>query len=332
MGNEIVPVENGLPDALKSNVMQKIIDTASTLEFIDEEEKIIYAPVDETTVEIRPDGMIYLPWIEYQERLRRAFHTKFAFVQIGEIQKNDNQIYIELVLMIKGKFAGRAIGEQDYQPDNRTMTYADAIEGAKSNARMRCCKDIGMFSDLWRPSFIRAWKEKYSVAVWCEGAGTNNKGKSKLLWRKKDAPKFDYPWREQGSGKSPGGENIADGEIVGDKKGTQTEQKKPATPPQTQRPTQEQKKPEPPKPEKGKLTPAQQKLSDLLKTCCAGEIEMQEQLKLLTVWTNRNGVEIEGRTSFNGMSDTMANIARRKLEGIIAANKKVHEPEPGEAQ
>ena len=35
-------------------------------------------------------------------------------------------------------------------------------EGVRSNALIRCCKDLGIARDLWDPSFIQAWKAKYT--------------------------------------------------------------------------------------------------------------------------------------------------------------------------
>ena len=35
------------------------------------------------------------------------------------------------------------------------MTLAMAEESAKSNAMMRCCKDLGIASELWDPNFIQ---------------------------------------------------------------------------------------------------------------------------------------------------------------------------------
>ena len=58
---------------------------------------------------------------------------------------------------------------------------------------MRCCKDIGIASELWDPIFIEKWKDENSIAVWCQHNSTKRK---KLLWRRKDRPPFDFPWRE----------------------------------------------------------------------------------------------------------------------------------------
>lgn len=60
------------------------------------------------------------------------------------------------------------------------------------------------------PRFIREFKTKYCVEVFAEHATTKKKCVScsrndllvlmsncrKKLWRRKDQPKFDYPWRE----------------------------------------------------------------------------------------------------------------------------------------
>lgn len=73
------------------------------------------------------------------------------------------------------------------------MSVGTAEESAKSNALMRCCKDLGIASELWDPSFIVEWKEKYASAIFCENQLTKKKVK---LWRRKDRPAFQYPYVE----------------------------------------------------------------------------------------------------------------------------------------
>jgi len=83
-----------------------------------------------------------------------------------------------------------ARGEQDYF-DNKGIPTA--TEACKSNALMRCCKDLGIASELWDPRFIREFKAKYCVEVFVENLKDKTK---KKLWRRKDQPKFEYPWKE----------------------------------------------------------------------------------------------------------------------------------------
>jgi hypothetical protein len=87
-------------------------------------------------------------------------------------------------LIIQGKLAGYAIGEQAYYESNGTMTWGDACEGAKSNALMRLCKGIGIGIELWKPSFVRRWKAKWAESYWAKDKRT---GKDKALWRKQGA-------------------------------------------------------------------------------------------------------------------------------------------------
>lgn len=63
---------------------------------------------------------------------------------------------------------------------------------------MRCCKDIGIASELWDPDFIKSWKSQHAVQVWAEHTQTGRKQK---LWRKHGADReLAYPWKETGVG------------------------------------------------------------------------------------------------------------------------------------
>jgi hypothetical protein len=42
------------------------------------------------------------------------------------------------------------------------------VEGCKSNAMMRCCKDLGVASELWDPRFIRKFKAQNAKEVFVE--------------------------------------------------------------------------------------------------------------------------------------------------------------------
>ena len=59
---------------------------------------------------------------------------------------------------------------------------------------MRCCKDLGIASELWDPNFIEGWKSTYAMQVWCKNEKT---GELKLMWRRKDRNTIPYPWKEQ---------------------------------------------------------------------------------------------------------------------------------------
>ena len=82
-----------------------------------------------------------------------------------------------------------ARGEQDYFSPEGIPT---AAEGCKSNALTRCCKDLGIASELWDPRFIRKFLTQHVKEVWMEHVVTKKKKKIYLL---KDG-KAAYPWKE----------------------------------------------------------------------------------------------------------------------------------------
>ncbi|KAG0325910.1 hypothetical protein BGZ99_010437 [Dissophora globulifera] len=94
----------------------------------------------------------------------------------------------EYALICRGRFVSTARGEQDYFNPNGLAT---ASEGCKSNALMRCCKDLGIASELWDPGFIRKFKKQYCEELFYTNSSTNKK---KKLWKRKDAPDYEYPW------------------------------------------------------------------------------------------------------------------------------------------
>jgi hypothetical protein len=83
-----------------------------------------------------------------------------------------------------------ARGEQQYFDPEGIPT---ATEGCKSNALMRCCKDLGIASELWDPMFIRNFMAKHAKDVWVENINTKKK---KKIWMRKDVHTVPYPWKE----------------------------------------------------------------------------------------------------------------------------------------
>lgn len=162
------------------------ITTAGSIELTEREKKVLYADIHEDDVEIRPDGLIYLPWMEYAKRLREAFGLQWSLVEVEPPRVNENLLLWKFYLVIKGCYCGTAIGEQTYSPNNRTMTWGDACEGAKSNALMRLCKGIGIGLELWQPQFIKSW-----IAEYAEYNEIIDGPRKKKIWRKKESIALD---------------------------------------------------------------------------------------------------------------------------------------------
>jgi hypothetical protein len=177
----VVPAQNIIAKPSEGGFaleISKLVPGAGQIELTEKQLGILYAPVDDEAVEIRPDGLVYLPWMEYVTRLRQAFGLNWAIIPKDDprLGPSKSSILWGFYLVIQGKLAGYAIGEQAYNSSNATMNWSDAVEGAKSNALMRLCKGIGISLDLWKPSFIRNWKAKYAETY---------KDGGRTLWRKK---------------------------------------------------------------------------------------------------------------------------------------------------
>lgn len=90
----------------------------------------------------------------------------------------------------------QAQGENNYFNADQLPS---AVEGCKSNALMRCCKDLGIASELWDPIFVRSFRKEHMVEAWVEHAVTKKK---RTLWFKKGAVEYVYPWQKSGAAKS----------------------------------------------------------------------------------------------------------------------------------
>jgi len=159
--------------------------------FTKEVADILQASLNPLDIEVKPDGLLYLPEIKYRRILNKAFGPGgWGLAPRSDTNVGPKVVSREYALVCLGRLVGVARGEQDYFDASGIPTATEAV---KSNALMRCCKDLGVASELWDPRFIREFKAKHCVEVFAENATTKKK---KKLWRRKDQPKFDYPWKE----------------------------------------------------------------------------------------------------------------------------------------
>ncbi|KAJ9606887.1 hypothetical protein H2200_008897 [Cladophialophora chaetospira] len=151
---------------------------------------VLLAPLDPQDIEIKPDGIIYLPEIKYRRILNNAFGPGgWGLAPRGETIVTDKSVTREYALVAHGRLVSIARGEQDYFTKEGIPT---AVEGCKSNAMMRCCKDLGVASELWDPRFIRSYKAQHAKEVFVEHQVS--KKRTKITLRKED--KVSYPYAE----------------------------------------------------------------------------------------------------------------------------------------
>ncbi|CAH0014711.1 unnamed protein product [Clonostachys rhizophaga] len=152
--------------------------------------KVLMRPIDEEDIEVKPDGIIYLPEIKYRRRLNEAFGPMgWGMIPKSDPIINGPMVTREYALIVDGRFVSQAQGENHFYNEEGIPS---AVEGCKSNALMRCCKDLGIASDLWDPRFIRSFKKEKMEEVWVEHQVTKKK---RVLWFKKGQVEVAYPFK-----------------------------------------------------------------------------------------------------------------------------------------
>ncbi|KAF7188698.1 Mitochondrial genome maintenance protein [Pseudocercospora fuligena] len=165
----------------------------SSTPFTPEQAQILQEPLEYDDVEIKPDGIVYLPEIKYRRKLNRAFGPGgWGLAPRGETIVTAKVVTREYGLVCGGRLVSIARGEQQYfDPDG----IPTATEGCKSNALMRCCKDLGIASELWDPRFIKKFMSEMGKEIIVEHQVT--KKRRKHFMRKDD--ELRYPFKEIGT-------------------------------------------------------------------------------------------------------------------------------------
>ncbi|KAL9118268.1 MAG: hypothetical protein Q9187_005192, partial [Circinaria calcarea] len=153
----------------------------STEAFSKEAAEILLQPISNEDIEVKPDGVLYLPEIKYRRILNKAFGPGgWGLAPRSETIVTAKAVTREYALVVLGRLVSVSRGEQDYfSPDG----IPTATEGCKSNALMRCCKDLGIASELWDPRFVRRFMAKEAREAFVEHAVTK---KRKKVWLRKD--------------------------------------------------------------------------------------------------------------------------------------------------
>ncbi|QPC69561.1 hypothetical protein HYE68_000313 [Fusarium pseudograminearum] len=155
-----------------------------------EQNEVLSRPIDVEDVEVKPDGIVYLPEVKYRRRLNEAFGPMgWGMVHRGDVVVGQNIVTREYALIVNGRIVSQSQGVNNFfSPEG----VPAAIEGAKSNALMRCCKDLGIASELWDPVFIRWFRKNYMEERWVEHAATKKK---RTFWYKKGLAEAVYPYK-----------------------------------------------------------------------------------------------------------------------------------------
>jgi hypothetical protein len=144
--------------------------------------KVLAEPPDPRDVEIKPDGIVFLPGVAYRRILTRAFGAGgWSILPRSPARVMGNIVIYHGALVCLGRFVAEAVGECFYRENNPNMSYASCVEGAKTDALSRCCKDLGIATDLWDANWREEWKAKYATIY----QSKDRDGKPKTMWKLK---------------------------------------------------------------------------------------------------------------------------------------------------
>ena len=160
---------NDIPDAgltLSGDDQFVGLGGLSETKFTQDERDALIAPMADDDLDILPTGEVYPPQIVIRGRLNRVVGPgAWGLRPCSKATQLGNTLIQSWALMIRGNVVAFATGESDYHPANARMSWATAIEAAKSNALVRCCKDIGIGAECWDKRKIAKFKTAHCVSV-----------------------------------------------------------------------------------------------------------------------------------------------------------------------
>ena len=159
-------------------VMLAAMNRASTLVLTPEESKALAADFPDEAFKYGAAGKEDLIYIEHpflRDRFNEVFGLgrwtiirtepyKMEPYEVADKFKGGKKpairVYANCALLIRGCFVAEAVGDMSYFPDNATMNYGDAAEGAQTQAFRRCAKNFGVGIQAWKKDFCEEWKHR----------------------------------------------------------------------------------------------------------------------------------------------------------------------------
>lgn len=147
--------------------------------FSPEIQSILAEQINPEDIEIKPDGAPFLPEIRYRKVLLRAFGPGgWCMIPRGPHSQSGPILSREYALYCHGRFVSQARGSTTIAGFSNAALASEAV---RSNALMRCCKDLGIASELWDNAYANNWKEVYAN----KKTVTDQSGRMKVFWSKK---------------------------------------------------------------------------------------------------------------------------------------------------
>lgn len=138
---------------------------ASSLKLTAEESRALREPFRDDQVRGGAKGrtdLLYISHIHLSDRLNDVIGVgQWAIIRRSEKIDPVGKVYVDAALLVRGALVAEAIGSARYIANNPQMDYSDAIESALSDSLTRCCKRLGIGSQVWDKGFCDDWLAKY---------------------------------------------------------------------------------------------------------------------------------------------------------------------------
>jgi hypothetical protein len=174
-------------------------DGIASKRFTDAQIQILKRDVNPSLVKKRSDGFFYIDGIHYRNALDEAFGPGAwsllplrEFVEYGVMHTKEGmdkkfaRVSLPGQLWIEGRFVAQAIGEDIYYLGNQADSYGTAWEKAKSNLLVRCCKEIGIFRQLWDKDWLESYKRGAGKPPAAQSNGSQNGANKPVDLKKRD--------------------------------------------------------------------------------------------------------------------------------------------------
>lgn len=155
-----------------ANLTMKAYERAGTLELKPEEIQALQAPFPDEAFKSGAAGKEHLIYIEHaflRDRLNEVIgpgqwalipRSRWAEDFVTSKGQPASRVYVEAMLVVRGAFVSEAVGEMEYYPKNASQNYGDAVEGAKTAALRRCCKEFGIGLQAWKKDWCEGWWQR----------------------------------------------------------------------------------------------------------------------------------------------------------------------------
>ncbi len=121
--------------------------------------RILAETPDHADVEIKPDGIVFMPGVWWRRQLTRAFGAGgWSLAPRGPTRTVGNSVEYHGALYCMGRWVSEAVGGCD----SGYMSHADMVESARTDCLSKACKDLGMASELWNKAWREAWQKEYA--------------------------------------------------------------------------------------------------------------------------------------------------------------------------